>query len=361
MSPPRRRLIAVLISVLGAAPVASAQQPPPKPAPGAAAQPSEEAELQRATDLYEGGKYPECIQLIRELIDPRGPRLLKNPDVVERARVYQAACFIGAGQPDGADEPLRAALRTNYAMKRPNSLIFPDPVLKRFDKVKEELSEEIRAAEEARLKRAQQDARAQQKAQAQEQDRINTLQELASQETVITKNRRWIALVPFGVGQFQNRDKPLGAAFLISEAVLATTAVSSMLVQLNLYAGQNELNADHEEIESRVNDWRTVLIISSYGFGAVALAGIIQAEIAFVPEVRETRRRQLPSYLTAPAKPAARVSPALTPIPGGAALGVRGVFEARAAFQPGSDWGLAASRITRGSGFVAIVEVTSVS
>jgi len=326
MSLPRRRLIAVLICVLGAAPVASAQPPAAKPAPVAAAQPREEAELQGAADLYEGAKYPECISLIRELLDPKSPRALKNPDVIERARVYQAACFIGAGQPEGADEPLRAAIRSNYLMKRPNSLIFPEPVLRRFDKVRQELSEEIRVAEEARLKRAQEEARAQQKERALEQDRINTLYDLASQETVITKNRRWLALVPFGVGQFQNRDNGLGAAFLISESVLATTALSAMLVQLNLYSIQNEPNADVDEIGSRLHDWQTVLVVSSYAFATVALAGVIQAEIAFVPDFRETRRRQLPTYLAAPPKPAARVSPSLAPVPGGAALSVTGVF-----------------------------------
>jgi hypothetical protein len=326
MSPPRRRLIAVLICVLGAAPIASAQPPPPKPAPAGGEQSSEEAELQRATDLYEGLKYKECIELIDRLLDPRGQRPLRNPDVVERARIYQAACYIGAGQPEGADEPLRAALRENYGMKRPNSLVFPESVLKRFDKVKDELREEIGAAEDARVKRAQQEARDQQKAQAAEQDRIHTLYELASQETVITKNRRWLALVPFGVGQFQNRETALGTAFLVSETLLAATALTTIVVRLHLEEAGKAVDADKEEVNARIADWHAALVVSSYGFGAVALAGIIQAELAFVPEFRDTRRRQLPRYLTAPPKPAARVVPALAPVPGGATLGVTGVF-----------------------------------
>ena len=36
------------------------------------------------------------------------------------------------------------------------------------------------------------------------------LEKLASEETVIHVNSRWLALVPFGVGQFQNRQTALG-------------------------------------------------------------------------------------------------------------------------------------------------------
>ena len=48
-----------------------------------------------------------------------------------------------------------------------------------------------------------------------------------SEETVIHGNSRWLALVPFGVGQFQNRQTALGWTFLATSRSSSSGASSA--------------------------------------------------------------------------------------------------------------------------------------
>ena len=54
---------------------------------------SDEAELARVVGLYEAGKYRECSEHIERLLDPIGKAPLRQPAIVENARVYWAACL----------------------------------------------------------------------------------------------------------------------------------------------------------------------------------------------------------------------------------------------------------------------------
>jgi hypothetical protein len=320
MKPSRRILLFLLVATLGFAPDALAQQS----APGTEL--SDDAELARGTALWEAGKYAECAQVFGELVAPNARRPLKARDAIEKARVYQGACYVGAGEPERADDPFRAALRANYQMDPPNALVFPDAVIQRFEKVKRELSEEIRAADEKRLKELQKHAKEHQAVQQAERQRIEALTELATHETVIVKNRPEFALIPFGVGQFQNRDTALGIVFLSSEVLLGGAALTSLLVTESLYAQGNTPNSDKAQVNSRLHDWHTVELVSGWGYVGVTVGGIAEALIAYKPEFREPpRRRQLPKELVAP-KPSARLTPSVTPLPSGMTLGIRGEF-----------------------------------
>ena len=52
---------------------------------------------------------------------------------------------------------------------------------------------------------------------------ITELERLASEELHVRHNSRWIALIPGGVGQFQNDQDALGWTLLGGEAALALT------------------------------------------------------------------------------------------------------------------------------------------
>ena len=59
---------------------------------------------------------------------------------------------------------------------------------------------------------------------------------LASQESVVVRHSRWIAALPFGVGQFQNGQEGLGYALLVSEALLAGASITSGVIYMELLA-----------------------------------------------------------------------------------------------------------------------------
>lgn len=290
---------------------------------------SDSAELARAAGLYEAGKYARCAEDFRSLLDPRSSHRLHEPSVIEKARVYYAACLIGSGHPGQADAPLKQALRANPQMKPPDNLVFPQAVIDHFLHVQDELHAEIHHAEQERIQKAEAAHRRAQQAQKQRAARIAQLKQMASEQQLIVKNQRWIAAVPFGVGQFQNRQPALGWTFLVGEVALGGTALTSMLLQA--YYRSQALDPTKSAASLRQNDQaaQTVLIVSSYGLLAVTAAGILQAELAFVPEFKGgVRRRALPKALESAKNhtPSWSITPSAAPLPGGAELGVVGRF-----------------------------------
>jgi hypothetical protein len=283
------------------------------------------AELARVVSLYEAGKYGECADSFHGLLSSDGVHPLHDPDVIESARIYHAACLIGSGQNQLADEPLRAAIRQNPQMKAPDSLVFPPQVIDRFLRVRESMFDVIRKAEDERVRRAQELAKQQEERTRKERLRVAGLERLAQQETVITPKTRWLALVPFGVGQFQNGEKPLGYVFLTSEILLAASTLTTLGVETHLVLATSRADKLKLSINGNLADWKTALEYSSYAWLGVTVIGIVEAQLTFVPEQRQIRKRPLPPELR-PQTSGLSVLPNAMPVPGGAVLGVVGRF-----------------------------------
>jgi hypothetical protein len=263
--------------------------------------------------LYEAGKYRECSEHIERLLDPIGKAPLRQPAIVENARVYWAACLLGAGAGDAADAPLRAAIHENPQMKPPDSLVFPQPVVQRFLKVRDSLVNEIRAAEQKRIAQAQAEARQREQRLERERARMRALEQLAQQESVVVQNRRVLAFVPFGVGQLQNRQETLGYTLMVSEVLLGGFSIAAVAVQSQLANNADEARrtgkaVDEEQQRQLQTGWGYARTISFWAFAGLALGGVLQANLEYVPEFRETRRRPLPPELQAtPPKKDARL------------------------------------------------------
>jgi hypothetical protein len=283
------------------------------------------AELARVVSLYEAGKYGECANAFHGLLSTDGAHPLHDPEVIETARIYHAACLIGSGQNQLADEPLRAAIRQNPQMKAPDSLLFPPPVIDRFLRVRESMFDVIRKAEDERVRQAQELARRQEERARKERVRVAGLERLAQQETVITPKTRWLALVPFGVGQFQNDEKPLGYVFLTSEILLAASTLTTLGVETHLVLATSRVDKPKPSINGTLSDWQTALEYSSYAWLGVTVIGIVEAQLAFVPEHRQIRKRALPPELR-PETSGLSVFPSAVPVQGGAVLGLTGRF-----------------------------------
>jgi hypothetical protein len=290
---------------------------------------SDETELARAIALYHAAQYAECVTELDGLVGHDPPKI-ETPAVLERARVYFAACLVANGNIPKADNQLRMAIRTNPLMLAPDSLEFPAPVIERFYRVQKQLAEEIKAATAAELKRKQAEAKAAAERAEAERRRVKRLEEYAQREFVVQRNSRWLAAVPFGVGQFQNRDPVLGWIFLSSETLLGATAIGAMIVELGLEAKSDDNPPpDPVDLKSKLNTAQQVLIVSSWSFLAVTAVGITQAQVGFVPEFKSERKRPLPKDLR-PSSESARarpfVIPFAAPADGGGTLGLIGRF-----------------------------------
>jgi tetratricopeptide (TPR) repeat protein len=254
------------------------------------------SELERGKASYDAGRYAEGVERFREILNPNSPNALREPTAIERARAYYAACLIALGRSDEADAEIEKVIRANPVYS-PDPVAFPGKVIDRFIEIKSRLKQELEAASRAR---AAAEHAAKTKAERQQREYIESLQRLASQETVVVRHSRWIAMVPFGAGQFQNGQEGLGYAFLVAESALAIASVASYVVQTGLVASYaDSLHPDAGPIDFAKYDSEknTAEQVNRYSFGALAVlavTGIVHAQITFVPEVQETRFRPLP-------------------------------------------------------------------
>jgi hypothetical protein len=326
---PKKSKHAAACAVLLVALRSNAQTKPPAPGPAAPANPSSERlgddlELQRVIGLYDVGKYDECARELDRLLDPKGQRPLQRRQVKETARIYHAACLIGSGQFERSDAPLRDAIRENPQMDLPDALIFPRPVVERFLRVRQSMADELRKEDLRRLEAAKKAADEQRIREERERIYVEQLKALAAKETVIDPNSRWIAALPFGVGQFQNGDRSLGYVFLGSEVLALGTGLTALAVSTQISAQETEIENQGGESNaaSRAQDWHLVGTIGSWAFISLAVIGIAEAQLSFVPERSYARPRPLPR----PPAEKPSVAPGVSLSGEGFSLGVSGKF-----------------------------------
>src|SRR4029079_13444996 len=103
----------------------------------------------------------------------------------------------------------------------PDPLSFPTDVIDVFIDTRAKIREKISAAAQVAAQ-AEAERKAREAAQRQREiARVAALEQMAGEERILVKHSRWLALVPFGVGQFQNGQPTWGWVFLTSEPALA--------------------------------------------------------------------------------------------------------------------------------------------
>lgn len=327
-----RRYTGLLAAVIAAAPrVAVAQPAEPawaEPESAAQAEDSEldvEAALVRAVAYYETGRYRHCVDAFSALLDT-SPTPVKSARALERARIYYAACLIAVGRRSDADEQIREAIRENPQMAVPDSVVFPQVLVDRFIVIRTSLLDEIRAYEELKAQKAREEAEAARRRAEADQRRVAELERLASRETLVVKNSRWVASVPFGVGQFQNRDYVLGAIFLATELALAATAITATSIELHLHgqAQRIQQRAEADALNANIRTARTVSLAATGGLLFTAAVGVAHAHMTYVPELdggSRARRASRP-----PKKSKLSVSPVAAVAGSGGFVGLAGSF-----------------------------------
>lgn len=257
----------------------------------------DEAELARAITLYDSGQYQECADQLGRLLEPKAARPFGSPAVAENARLYLGACLLGAGQRARAEEVFREAIRQNPQMRTPDSLVFPETVVERFLRVREGMVEDIRRAEQRRMKDAENRAVRDEELREIQRKQMDQLIALATQQSVIEKRSRWVAAVPFGVGQFYNDQPGLGWVFLGTELALGATFATALIMDAWLASRSDEPTIDLPDLQRRQTNWRTVAGVSGWGLLGVGVLGIVEAQVSFTPEVATQRYRPLPPDL----------------------------------------------------------------
>ncbi len=278
------------------------------------------ADLDKARAAYLARNYPEAEQRLRSLTDPKTG--VKELTLLSQARMYLGAVLLAQGRREEAIDVFEKLILEDPPFE-PDPLGYPTDVVNTFIDVRVQLQERIRQAAQNAAK-----LEAERKAREEEEKRryakwLEDVKKMASEEKVTVHHSRLVACVPFGVGQFQNGSPVLGWTLLgIESALVVGTAIT---VPMKIYARNraveeqagNDLQGKADAYNRRSDDIRTVNLALSGAFAAVAIAGIVQANFAYVPETTEIKKRELPS-------PTAKIAPSIAPIPSGVVVGITG-------------------------------------
>lgn len=268
--------------------------------PLTAAAADELEEFEHARKAYEQARYERAIKRFEALVGGEEPRL-RSPPLTLESRKYLAASYLFAGEPERAEEQFERLLRQDPDYEL-DPVVFPREVHEVFASVRERLSEERQREEETR--REQLGAERERRRELDRQRRrIEQLEEIARTEVVREENSRWIATIPFGVGQFQNGHRRLGLTLAIAEGVMAATSITTFLLHRSVLAtdlgpppdGCSREDADFcTRLGQREKAYRYTNWASSGLFVGLALVGILDAHLRFVPHTERTRRREVP-------------------------------------------------------------------
>ncbi|MFO0672174.1 MAG: hypothetical protein U0235_21535 [Polyangiaceae bacterium] len=307
-----------------------------------------ETDIEKGRNAYLARQYDEADSRFRAMLDPKAGSV-KDPVLVSQALMLWGAVKVAQKKPTEASR-LFEDLLTKDPQFEPDPLSFPTEVLDVFSDTRHRIRERLSAAarETARLE-AERKAR-EEAEKKKEAERVARLERLAAEETVRVQRSRAVAFIPFGAGQFQNGDRTLGWGFLAAEAAfvaIGTAVVPFAVAERNAmtdsYQPAFRPDATAEAESHRQNAIRLQIVnLVAYGaFAVTAVVGVVQANVAFVPETVKVQRRS-PKELDgtvppagAPPSPRAsspkreatvRLSPNVSGLTGGFAVGIDGRF-----------------------------------
>jgi hypothetical protein len=260
------------------------------------------ADLEKAHNAYVAHQYDEAETRLRALLDPNTGTLV-DPDRIADARMYLAATLLAEKKREQADAVLEQLLvaRPDY---QPDPLRVSLEAIDALTDARTRLRAKLAEMQAEKVRQAQEEkARAETERQKQAL-RLAMLERLASTEVVTERSSRWIALVPFGVGQFQNGQTALGWTLLVGEGLLAAGSVVSAGVMFYDVGLRNDAIARNDGTQFTYNDRaQTAAYVGDAlagGFALVAALGILHAQLTFVPEKTTSRRRPIPPVSLAP-------------------------------------------------------------
>lgn len=287
------------------------------------------ADLEKARAAYLARNYAEAEDRLRLLTDPKTG--VKELTLLSQARMYLGAVLLAQGKREQAIDVFEKLILEDPPFE-PDPLGYPTDVVNTFIDVRVQLQERIRQAAQNAAK-----LEAEKRARAEEEKRrydewLRTVKAMATEEKITVRHSRLVACLPFGAGQFQNGDHVLGWTMLGAQAalVLGTAITVPMKVYARDRAEEEAKSGDLEGkadlYNQRADDIRTVNLSLAGGFALLAVVGIVQANLAFVPEKVETKTRPLPAITptSSAGRPFAGLSPIVAPTPSGFFVGVTG-------------------------------------
>ena len=254
-------------------------------------------EFEKARGAYDAQDYARAARLFEALAGGDVPQLT-NRSLVLESKKYLGASYLFLGKLPQAEQEFTRLLRMDPAYVL-DPIGFPEEVQRLFARVKQHIEAERRASEEERRREELRVQREQSERQGKDRERWARLTELAEVETVHEVRSRWVALVPFGAGQFQNGNASLGAILAVTEGSLLALSLVTYALHDSL---RGESPAPDKIDDARLTEkgFRYTNQISFALFCIIAITGVIDAQVRFQGSYEYQRKRPLPPDLRSP-------------------------------------------------------------
>jgi tetratricopeptide (TPR) repeat protein len=242
-------------------------------------------DLRAAEHAYIYGDYRLVIDSVRPLVEPN-ILLAAATDQVRAYELLGLAHFY-LGEKDEARKAFERLIRLDPE-HRLDPLVVPPAAIDFYDKIQSGLAGELRAEREAFERRRREEEEAKRRA--------NTVEI----QREYRRNSKLVAVMPFGIGQFQNGDVALGATFLASELAAIGLSVGFFVAVEDLR--QTDGRVAHADLPRAESMQRAQLISGGAAVGLMIL-GAAHALLTFKDEttVQERTIRPGPGPAGAPA------------------------------------------------------------
>ncbi len=244
-----------------------------------------------ARDAFQNMDFATAVSRLRTLI---GTGRAVDPRVMALARRIYAASLYGLGgqrHEDEAHDAIRDLLREDPAAEIDGNQ-FEGGFVRLFNRTRRDMAGELEQIRTQRIHESE-------IRRAAETRRHDLAMSLLTTATRIEHVPRGLMFIPFGVGQFANRQPFLGGVFLGAEALFlgASIATYAIVDQLrpasNVIYGSLTSSAPADQFAT-IQRWEILNYVSVGLLGVTAIAGVIQALVAYVPDTVVSVPRSLP-------------------------------------------------------------------
>lgn len=202
------------------------------------------AELEKARVSFLTRNWADAEERLRALLDPKSG--VKDRPIVSQARMYLGSILNAQGKKEETKEIFEKLVLDDPGYE-PDPLGFPGDAINTFIDVRSGLLEQIRlaaqtAARQAAEKKARDDAE-------REAQRVwlEKVKAQAAERDVTVRNSRFVASLPFGVGQFQNRQYVLGGIFAgIEASALVGMGITTLMYRYARDRENQELSGSNQ-------------------------------------------------------------------------------------------------------------------
>jgi len=255
--------------------------------PGPALAMDQDEQFRFALNAYDAGDYKKAVKRFSTLLNADPPVITKKGILID-AHLYMGASLLFTGNRTGGEREFEKLLTLDPDY-RLDPVLFPVEIIDTFTVVTNRMKEKLARLTEERRK-AEEAAR--QRALLARKEELRKLEKYYRHE--VEHSSIVLAVLPFGIGQFQNRHKTKAYILLVTEVVLLAGATVTYILHedlsnVNMNALTDEDRNDFEfydEIYTYTN-WSCLAAT-----GALMIYGLVDSLIYYRPTIQKLERIQ---------------------------------------------------------------------